>query len=58
MLHCLKHKITTIESADGGEKVCEQVLVTVKGLVKLSWLVKRCEDCDVNLLNEIFLLRV
>jgi len=32
----LEHKITTVERADGSEKVCEQVLVTAKGLAKLS----------------------
>lgn len=32
----LKHKITTVLKDDGSERVCEQVLVTPKGLTKLS----------------------
>lgn len=32
----LEHKVTTIERSDGSEKVVEQVLVTAKGLAKLS----------------------
>lgn len=32
----LEHKITTIASSDGSERVVEQVLVTAKGLTKLS----------------------
>ncbi|MGP4141004.1 phage antirepressor KilAC domain-containing protein [Sodalis praecaptivus] len=32
----LEHKITTVERSDGSEKVVEQVLVTPKGLTKLS----------------------
>ncbi len=32
----LEHKITTVERSDGTEKVVEQVLVTPKGLAKLS----------------------
>jgi anti-repressor protein len=32
----LQHKITTIERSDGSEKVQEQVLVTAKGLIRLS----------------------
>ena len=32
----LEHKVTTVERSDGTEKVVEQVLVTPKGLAKLS----------------------
>lgn len=32
----LEHKVTTVERSDGTEKVVEQVLVTPKGLTKLS----------------------
>lgn len=32
----LEHKVTTVERSDGSEKVVEQVLVTAKGLAKLS----------------------
>ncbi|WP_338515726.1 phage antirepressor KilAC domain-containing protein [Erwinia aphidicola] len=32
----LEHKVTTVERYDGSEKVVEQVLVTPKGLTKLS----------------------
>lgn len=32
----LEHKVTTVERSDGSEKVVEQVLVTAKGLTKLS----------------------
>lgn len=32
----LEHKVTTIARSDGSEKVVEQVLVTAKGLTKLS----------------------
>ncbi len=32
----LTHKIKTIELPDGGEKVCEQVMVTPKGLTRLA----------------------
>ncbi|WP_312358846.1 phage antirepressor KilAC domain-containing protein [Mixta calida] len=32
----LEHKVTTIERSDGSEKVVEQVLVTAKGLTRLS----------------------
>lgn len=32
----MEHKVTTIERSDGSEKVVEQVLVTAKGLAKLS----------------------
>lgn len=32
----LEHKVTTVERGDGSEKVVEQVLVTAKGLAKLS----------------------
>lgn len=32
----LEHKVTTVERSDGSEKVVEQVLVTPKGLTKLS----------------------
>ncbi|TBL49387.1 DNA-binding protein [Obesumbacterium proteus] len=32
----LEHKVTTIERSDGSKKVVEQVLVTAKGLAKLS----------------------
>ncbi len=32
----LSHKITTVQTTDGREKVVEQVLVTTKGLAKLS----------------------
>ena len=33
---CLTHKVTTVQREDGTEKVVEQVLVTGKGLAKLS----------------------
>ena len=33
---CLEHKITTIERGDGSDKVCEQVIVTAKGLARLA----------------------
>ena len=32
----LEHKVTTVERGDGSEKVVEQVLITAKGLAKLS----------------------
>jgi len=32
----LEHKITTVERSDGSAKTVEQVLVTAKGLAKLS----------------------
>lgn len=32
----LEHKVTTVERSDGSDKVVEQVLVTAKGLTKLS----------------------
>lgn len=32
----LEHKVTTVKRGDGSEKVVEQVLVTAKGLAKLS----------------------
>lgn len=32
----LEHKITTVARSDGTEKVCEQVLVTARGLAMLS----------------------
>lgn len=32
----LEHKVTTVERSDGSEKVVEQVLITPKGLAKLS----------------------
>ena len=32
----LTHKITTVQREDGTDKVCEQVLVTAKGLAKLA----------------------
>lgn len=32
----LTHKVTTVQREDGSDKVCEQVLVTAKGLAKLS----------------------
>ena len=32
----LSHKITTVQTTDGREKIVEQVLVTTKGLAKLS----------------------
>ncbi|WP_145551912.1 phage antirepressor KilAC domain-containing protein [Yersinia mollaretii] len=32
----LEHKVTTVSRGDGSEKVVEQVLVTAKGLTKLS----------------------
>lgn len=32
----LAHKIKTIELPDGGEKVCEQVMITPKGLTRLA----------------------
>ncbi|MFV1476135.1 phage antirepressor KilAC domain-containing protein [Serratia marcescens] len=32
----LEHKVTTVSRSDGSEKVVEQVLVTAKGLAKLS----------------------
>lgn len=32
----MEHKVTTVERGDGTEKVVEQVLVTAKGLAKLS----------------------
>ncbi|MCE9939795.1 phage antirepressor KilAC domain-containing protein [Serratia liquefaciens] len=32
----LEHKVTTVSRSDGSEKVVEQVLVTAKGLTKLS----------------------
>ncbi len=32
----LEHKVTTVERGDGSEKVVEQVLVTAKGLARLS----------------------
>lgn len=32
----LTHKVTTVQREDGTDKVCEQVLVTAKGLAKLS----------------------
>lgn len=32
----LEHKVTTVERADGTQKVVEQVLITAKGLAKLS----------------------
>ena len=32
----LEHKVTTVERSDGSEKVVEQVLVTAKGLAKIS----------------------
>ncbi len=35
---CLEHKVTTVSRGDGSEKVVEQVLVTAKGLTKLSQL--------------------
>lgn len=35
----LEHKITTVSRSDGSEKVVEQVLVTAKGITKLSGLV-------------------
>lgn len=34
----LTHKITTVQRDDGTDKVCEQVLVTAKGLAKLAGL--------------------
>lgn len=34
----LEHKVTTVQRADGSEKVTEQVRVTAKGLTKLSQL--------------------
>lgn len=33
---CLEHKVTTVSRGDGSETVVEQVLVTAKGLTKLS----------------------
>lgn len=35
----LEHKVTTVSRSDGSEKVVEQVLVTAKGLTKLSKLI-------------------
>lgn len=35
----LEHKVTTVSRSDGSEKVVEQVLVTAKGLTKLSRLI-------------------
>ncbi|PHI31277.1 phage antirepressor KilAC domain-containing protein [Budvicia aquatica] len=35
---CLEHKVTTVSRSDGSEKVVEQVLVTAKGITKLSQL--------------------
>jgi len=35
----LEHKITTIERTDGTSKVCEQVLLTARGLAKLAQVV-------------------
>lgn len=37
----LEHKITTVEREDGSTKVCEQVLVTARGLAKLSMIVEK-----------------
>ncbi|WP_306478649.1 phage antirepressor KilAC domain-containing protein [Methyloversatilis sp.] len=37
----LTHKVTTVEREDGSEKVVEQVLVTAKGLAKLSGVFSR-----------------
>lgn len=33
---CLEHKVTTVSRSDGSEKVVEQVLVTAKGMAKIS----------------------
>ncbi|QPB42173.1 phage antirepressor KilAC domain-containing protein [Rodentibacter haemolyticus] len=41
----LEHKIHTATKDDGTEKICEQVLVTAKGLAKLSKML------ESNLLN-------
>lgn len=35
----MEHKITTVERGDGTEKVCEQALITAKGLGKLAMVV-------------------
>jgi len=32
----LTHKVTTVKTGDGSERICEQVLVTPKGLAKLA----------------------
>lgn len=37
----LEHKLTTVQRADGSEKVTEQVRVTAKGLTKLAGEVER-----------------
>jgi phage antirepressor YoqD-like protein len=34
--HVLQHKVVTVQRSDGSEKVTEQVLVTAKGLTRLS----------------------
>lgn len=39
----LEHKVTTVQRADGSEKVTEQVRVTAKGLTKLSQLMQSME---------------
>lgn len=36
----LEHKVTTVQKDDGTEKVCEQVLVTAKGLAKLAQIIQ------------------
>lgn len=43
----LIHKVTTVETTDGDEKVCEQVRITPKGLAKLALIF------DVVLVNDI-----
>lgn len=32
----LEHKVTTVNRSDGSEKVVEQVLITAKGIAKIS----------------------
>ncbi|MGQ2831450.1 phage antirepressor KilAC domain-containing protein, partial [Leptospira interrogans] len=32
----LEHKVTTVNRSDGSEKIVEQVLITAKGITKIS----------------------
>jgi hypothetical protein len=36
----VEHKVTTVERADGSDRVIEQVLITAKGLTRLAALIK------------------
>ncbi|MFA7290876.1 MAG: phage regulatory protein/antirepressor Ant [Rhodocyclaceae bacterium] len=40
------HKVRTIDLPDGGQKVCEQALITPKGLVKLSMMLNVKQPSD------------